>query len=403
VGQLKRDPWLVSRYDLLFALVFLLFFLSENTLGIAGADALSRILEQYKVKYMACFLACGYFLANTRDGRGWFRRESRIYMANLVILTLISAAACFGRGGWKNLAEEALYFLVPLLFSYSLIQVKDGETESCMDWAFWITLLGFLIRYRNRFSLSAFLSVSFVRSYSPFEGEIAFLAMLFVIYYAWKGRTGKYVLSLILCLLSFKRLTIIAAAVFSLCMKRWKKRRAPSAGLKAALLVLFLAVPVIVQLLCSDAFAAFFQARTGLDLNGFAKGRLFFLDVAADHYPAGGGLGSLRPFLSDFLRNYYHTGVKIYDLHCDLMRFYLECTAAGLFSLLYACIRSAETWISLMFIVYILLESCVNHMFGPGRTMYWILAYLMLFAFNRAGKKGGEGSGEDTAVPAGAG
>ena len=381
--SLQREAILVNKYDLIFFIVFVLFFFSENRMDLPFLDNAFTVIEHYKLKYAVSLIGCAYFMLSLESGERLFREEFSLYLKMILFvigLSLISIITGRYRG---DLINEGMYFSVPLFFSYSAINAKKGTTDSLLNIAFWMTASGFFFKFRHVFSPSSLSSISFAESYSPFEGELAFQSVLFVILYAWKRDRLKYLLSLVICLLSFKRLSILAVLIFSLSMNRLRGGEKPKAGIRTFILAAFLLFPVGIHILLSDSFSELFSAVTGLDLDSFVMSRSLFMRTVLEEYPFFGGLGSVRSFLSEYMRGYYHTNVSIYDLHCDIMRFYLECSLIGLFSLLYAYIKSARSKIALAFVTYIFLESCVNHMFGAGRTMYWIIAYLMIFEFNR--------------------
>lgn len=379
---MQKRRWEVNKYDILFFFAVILFFFSENTMNVSVIDGIFNVLEALKFKYIYVFLCCGIFWTVIWKREKLFISEFIIYLENIFVLTLISLISIVIWGNHADLINELLYFLVPLIFSFCLINVKKGEVASCINCVFWILLFGFLLKFRGALSISSILSINFVNSYSPFEGELAFLSILLVIYYSWKGDRKKHIVSLLICVLSFKRLTMILALIISFFMKKLKEKVEITTRQKIVLAVIFILMPILMGLICSDDFANTFYSLTGMDLNSFVKGRFDAINLTFDEYQSGGGLGSVRVFLSDYYRNYYHTNVRSYDLHCDVVRIYFECTVVGLISLVGSYIKSARTSISLMLIGYIFLECCVNHMFGAGRSLYWIVVYMMIYEFN---------------------
>lgn len=379
---MSNKKWLVNKYDLSFFFISILFFFSENTINIDSIDIMFGMLERYKVKYILALIFCAIYWIKSSGKKELFHKEFTLYLNNILILGAISIISILIGQRQTDIVNELLYFLVPLFFAYSLINARKGQMGGCIDCFFWIMLVGFLVRSREKLSISSIASINFVKSYSPFEGEIAFLAMLLVFYYSWKGDRFKQIISLTICILSFKRVTFICAILVVLFMKWIQKKECVSRRERFCVIALFMFVPVIMNIICTDWFARVFNNLTGMDFDLFVKGRFFAMNTAFDNYHVGGGLGSLRIFLSEYFRGYYNTMVRTYDLHCDIVRFYLECTALGLFSLLYSYIKSAKTASTMVFMTYVFLECCVNHMFGGGRSFYWILAYMIIFEFN---------------------
>lgn len=372
----------INIYDILMFLTIILFFFSENTTGVLFLDSLFGILERYKVKFVFSLFVVLICLLKIKKIK-WFLYEFKFFLINIVILTVISLVAVVFNGNKSDIINEVLYFLVPLIFSFCMINVKEGNVYKCIDLFYGIVIFGFLLIYREKFTIKSFLSINFINSYSPFEGEIAFLAILLVIYYRWIGNKKRTIISLIICILSFKRITILLAIAFMLYMNNIKRGKVSIRKKFFAITILIL-VPVFMNAICSDSFSNYFYLKTGMNFDLFVKGRFSAMNVAFDKYRMGGGLGSVRLFLSEYFRGYYNTQVRTYDLHCDMVRFYLECTILGSFSLLFMYYKCARTNICFFFITYIFIESCVNHMFGGGRTLFWIIAYMMIYLFNKS-------------------
>ena len=382
-GTLRSNRFRVNKYDALMFIVVLLFVFSENTMNIEWLDNLFAILERVKLKFLFSFLCCAYFYVKMPKRNLLFGDEFRLYLRNIVILVGISIGSILIFGNRADLINESLYFFVPLFLSFFLINVRKGSVDKCISYVFWAILIAFIIEFRDKLTLTNILSINFLNSYSPFEGELAFLSMLLVVYYSWKGERFKKIGSLVICFLSFKRITMIFSIFAFVFMKALRNKTVNSLKrYQWIIIAIFIAVPVAMNIICSDSFATFFHSMTGIDFNLFVKGRFLAMSVAFNDYQIAGGLGSVRVFLSEYFRNYFNTNIRTYDLHCDIVRIYLECTILGLFSHVFAYVKSAKSPATLFLIFYILLECCVNHMFGGGRSLYWIVAYLIIYSFN---------------------
>lgn len=370
----------ISKIDLTFVIVVIAFMFSEFTTSIDSIDAFFSLMERYKIKYVLALIMCMYYMCKSGFGlKGYFSRETKYYLLNVGVLSIISLVLQVINGFKGDLINEALYFIVPIVFAYTLINAKKGVVDSCINIIFYTTIILFIISFRTSFNLNALLSIDFVESYSPFEGGPAFISLVLTMYYRYRRDWPKTILSALVCILSFKRMTFIFCVLVlflydKILRIKWKQKT-------KILVCIFLILPILIQIICSDSFAQSFYSATGLDLNVFVKGRFDSINLVVDSDEIKYGLGSCRLYLSRFYRNLYNTGL-MYDTHCDIIRFYLECGIVGSFSLAYCYFKSAsKSNVATFLMFYIFIECSVNHIFGGGNTLYWILTYLVLFCF----------------------
>lgn len=276
-----------------------------------------------------------------------------------------------------------LYLGVPIVFSYALVNVKDGNVKSCLEQFFWIILIGFVFTNLGNFNISSILSIDFLDSYSPFESNIAYVSLMMTLYYKWEDNKLKMLISAMISFLSFKRLALLCLiAVLVLPVKRIKGN-AKLNRIQNMVIIIFCLIPVILQTVFSDSFEQYISGLIGMDLNAFMKGRFTAMQIAFENYPSAGGLGSLRMFLKNYYSWYTYTEkLRSVDLHCDIVRFYLECTIVGLLSLLYTYIKNAKTWKTFIVVVLILIMGLTTHVFGYGAVIYWIYYYLLIYYLN---------------------
>lgn len=379
----QNKSLIVNKYDILFVLCAFVFFFCEHTTGIDAIDSLFNLLERYKAKYLLALVSCVIFLCKHWGYNVIFKDEFRSYIRNLIILVLISAVFGVTRGMEADIVNETLYLGVPIIFAYSLINVKNGDVKSCLEEFFWIILIGFIFTNLGNFNISSILSIDFMNSYSPFESNIAYVSLMMTLYYKWEDKKAKMITSAIMSFLSFKRLALICLiAVLVLPIKNLKGDTKLKQFQNIAIAV-FCLIPVFLHTIFSDDFERMVSGLIGMDLNAFMKGRFTAMQIAFDYYPVGGGLGSLRVFLTKYYS--WHTYTEKFrsmDLHCDIVRFYLECTIFGLFSLLYTYIKNAKTWRTFIVVTAILTIGLTTHVFGYGAVMYWIYYYILFYYLN---------------------
>lgn len=371
----------INKINLTFGFCVVLFIFSEYKTQVEAIDSFFAIVERYKIKYIFALLCCTYYI--TRTGlkkRGLFYKETQYYLANVAILSIISFVLQCVNGFKGDLFNETMYFITPIVFACSLINAKDGRIEKSIDTVFYVTVVIFIVAFRQYFNLSSVLSINFVKSYSPFEGGPAFIAVILTMYYRSRKDWVKMCIAAIVCLLSFKRMTFIFCIIIILFYDqilkiKWNEKKIIWIGI-------FTVLPIAIQLMCNDSFGASFYSNTGMDFNLFVKGRFNTINLVVDSEEIKYGLGSCRLYLTRYYQNYYNTS-SMYDTHCDILRFYLECGIVGTISIAYCYFSSAAKSREATFMfLYIFIESCVNHIFGVGNTLYWILVYLVVFYFN---------------------
>ncbi len=135
-----------------------------------------------------------------------------------------------------------------------------------------------------------------------------------------------------MCFLSFKRLHVIFAILYPFVCFYIKKKRITKVNnyVYWSVISLFLISPLIINLLVDNSFTTWFYNQTGIDFNSFTMGRLYTINYIIDSNYTNYGLGTINSYLGKmrFIDTYLAD-----DLHCDLMRIYLEGTFVGLFVL----------------------------------------------------------------------
>ncbi len=383
----KRDVK-VKKKDLLFYILFsiciALFFLSEFKTSVSFINEIFGNLERIKVKYIFSLFCSIVFLININYKNEEYENEFKRYIIMIIVLFLISLFLQLLNGFHIELFNEIMYLLTPLILSYSIIKYKNGNIEDALNIIYFSLIILFILINISNLSLKSVMSIDFVTSYSPYESGIAFYSIILFIYYLFNNKKKRAIISFILCVLSFKRITFLFLFIF-LFLKKYMVHKKPN---YKWLLLFFVLIPIILVLLCNDSVSNFFYTHTGIDLNYFMKGRFEFIRILSNSNDVKYGLGSARKVLSEYYINYYsrigyNVNFQYFDPHCDLLRFYLECGIPGLFVIIYTYLKNAnKSSISLYIISYVFVEAIFNHVFGAGNTMYWVLIYLTLYYFN---------------------
>ncbi len=393
----------VNIVNFLFGIWAVFFLMSDTRTQISFIDSFFAMTERIKLKYIIALAVCAYyFIVAVNNGFKFFKKEFKCYLLSVAVLAGISLYALIFNSREMNLVDELLYFLVPIVLSFMYINAADGKIENAVDTIFYLMTAAFFLKNLKLFSINNFLSIDIIDSYSPFESELAFIFVLLVVYYVRKGKRIKTFVSFIFCFLSLKRLTLIFAVFSILFFNRINAKSRVKKIYYIAFVVLFMVVPFAFELLCSDAMASWFFKTFGMDWDRFVMGRFRTMNAVYDNYRPGGGLGSVKMLVTEYFREFHGTvgTERIYDLHCDVVKIYLECYAVGFFALLAGYFKSAKGYHSLCLLGYIFTECCFNHMFGSGRALYWVLVFFLIFMFNREVPDSDEEAAESSGMQA---
>lgn len=281
-----------------------------------------------------------------------------------------------------NTYKELFYIFFPILYVFLIANVEEKKDLKFYFYFTGIVFMSvFLIRAIPNLNLANILSISFIKSYSPFEGIGS--ADIFLIVYIFSiisGNKKMAILSFVFCVLSFKRLHVIMAIIFPLIYILINRKKISFINNKVynATKIVFIISPILINLLTSNDFSNWFKNNTGIDFNSFTMGRFYTINYIIDNKFENLGLGTittvllqernLDPYLAD-------------DLHCDLMRIYLETTIIGLYLLVSKYFKITRkniyNYIIITFSFVVMFSSHILTTF-----IYWIFVYLFILYMN---------------------
>ena len=283
----------------------------------------------------------------------------------------------------KQTIMEFLYIFCPIVYVYLIcINEKSKSYDFYFKSEFYVSVIIFMLRAIPLLNLQNILSISFVNSYSPFEGiGNADIFFILFIYFFTKNRRFKYLVCLFMCFLSFKRLHLVFAVLYILYCFYVKKRkiRVVSNTVFYSVIAFFLLSPLVINLLVNDNFTGWFYVKTGIDFNAFTMGRAYTINYVINSNYTNYGLGTINDYLGRmrFIDTYLAD-----DLHCDLMRIYFEGTFIGLFALVnnYFKITRKNT-LNFYLMVFVFVTLFASHILTT--FIFWIFALLFIFENNR--------------------
>lgn len=363
--------------------MYFVFMLSEGVSVDNPLYTISVPIENIKLKYIILVIGLGYYilsLIKSNKTYPHFRDETRTILIMILVLALITIIKQLQNGFMSSSYNEVFFLLAPLLYVYFVVNNKNIEVRSLINIAFVIQCVVFLLDIISKVNLQNIRTISFLNSYSPFESEHSFYALVFFIYYLYNNDKARTILSFIICFLAFKRLAIVVCIVLFI-LKIFGKDSfldgVISEKCVITLTILFSVIPIVYRGVLTIEFQRWFLELTKIDFSYFVTGRLYRTQLCIENTMLY-GLGSTTEFLKNAL-----PGAINRNLHNDILRIFLECGLIGSIALSYCYFKvSSRSKISTILMLYLFTDMLFNHFLGAGRTAFWILIYFVIYYFN---------------------
>ena len=323
------------------------------------------------------FLGSGLYEKRRLRGIG---KEYLLVFGGITFLFAITAILQMINGFNSYAINEAVYYYTPLIFIIVYSQIsEEQDIETILNYLFVLYVIVFLKNFAGQLTLANLKSISFANSYSPFESELAFVFLIFECFYLYMGKRKNAIISLILCILSFKRISMLAAIVFFIISKWIVVKKAVNKKIVIVTTVVFVLLPVLTCLMLNDTLEAWFYQTFHVTLNEITLTRSSRIEAVINSGQIKYGLGSVTTYLTKYLNALHGSNFSNRNLHNDLVKIYLECGILGSIVFTYIYMKAAS--VSRMLFVmmcYIFFECYFNHLFGAGSTDIWILIYLIM-------------------------
>lgn len=323
------------------------------------------------------FLGSGLYEKRRLRGMG---KEYLLIFGGITFLFAITAILQMINGFNSYAINEAIYYYTPLIFIIVYSQIsKEQDVETILNYLFVLYIIVFLKNFAGQLTLANIKSISFANSYSPFESELAFVFLIFECFYLYMGKRKNTIISLILCILSFKRISMMAAIVFFIFSKWIVVKKAVNKKIVIVTTVIFVLLPVLTCLMLNDTLEAWFYQTFHVTLNEITLTRSLRIEAAINSGQIKYGLGSVTTYLTKYLNAMNGSNFSNRNLHNDLVKIYLECGILGSIVFTYIYMKAASvSRILFVMMCYIFVECYFNHLFGAGSTDIWILIYLIM-------------------------
>lgn len=323
------------------------------------------------------FLGSGLYEKRRLRGIG---KEYLLVFGGITFLFAITAILQMINGFNSYAINEAVYYYTPLIFIIVYSQIsEEQDVETILNYLFVLYVIVFLKNFAGQLTLANIKSISFANSYSPFESELAFVFLIFECFYLYMGKRKNAIISLILCILSFKRISMLAAIVFFVFSKWIVVKKAVNKKIVIVTTVVFVLLPVLTCLMLNDTLEAWFYQTFHVTLNEITLTRSSRIEAVINSGQIKYGLGSVTTYLTKYLNALHGSNFSNRNLHNDLVKIYLECGILGSIVFTYIYMKAAS--VSRMLFVmmcYVFFECYFNHLFGAGSTDIWILIYLIM-------------------------
>lgn len=357
----------LRQVDCFFLLVMIAYAFDFGNLKYAMAWCFSVIY----------FLGSGLYEKRRLRGIG---KEYLLVFGGITFLFAITAILQMINGFNSYAINEAVYYYTPLIFIIVYSQIsEEQDVETILNYLFVLYVIVFLKNFAGQLTLANLKSISFANSYSPFESELAFVFLIFECFYLYMGKRKNAIISLILCILSFKRISMLAAIVFFIFSKWIVVKKAVNKKIVIVTTVVFVLLPVLTCLMLNDTLEAWFYQTFHVTLNEITLTRSSRIEAVINSDQIKYGLGSVTTYLTKYLNALHGSNFSNRNLHNDLVKIYLECGILGSIVFTYIYMKAAS--VSRMLFVmmcYIFFECYFNHLFGAGSTDIWILIYLIM-------------------------
>ncbi len=283
--------------------------------------------DDYKYFFLLLPIVYGIFFLLLKRGQFTIKTHILTQIGTVIItFIIVSVLAMFVNGMETHFEIDIVYMTLPLLLIFVVLNV---DREPNKDFYMMGIAIGEIVYFVVAnlpilFDINSYLSISFSKSYSPFELNTSQpLTAAFVYFYARK-RYGMAALCFIFAFLSFKRLSVVFICFILLTGWFFRGKKVPNMLTNLTALA-FIASPLLLDFLLSPEFTAWFDATFERSFQQFTMGRFTQISYVMNY--DGVLLG--RGVVHDMLSSPEHSVVSSY-FHADLLRIYIETTIVGL-------------------------------------------------------------------------
>ena len=375
-----NDSLKIYKRHLVFIFAICLFILSEYC-------PIFQTIDHMHLKHIVVVgIIFFFFLKNHRI---LFSNELKLCLCTVAILYGITLFDQMLAGRFEMYSiSEVYYLIIPIIFVEIIYDSnKEVDMDDIMSSILYCSLFSFLVSCVvngtlswNNFIKMFDLTQLFVESESPMiESGLSSFFVILYIYFLYREKRGRAFLSAFGAFLGFKRLAVLYMLLLTVFHKFIPKNKGVQKYIVVIAITIFIFLPFLAKLMCSDEFANWFYLQFGVNFNKFTMTRFEIINLVIDADLPKLGLGTTTHFLE--LRGLDGQ----LNMHNDILRIYLECGIIGSIALSINYFKmAADQWYSFLTMLFIMLQMFVTHCLGSGTISTWILAYMVIFYTNRA-------------------
>ncbi len=317
-----------------------------------------------------------------------FKDDVFLYMLAIVFILIYSLGVQIYNNDLKGyLYSQLLYLIAPFLVAILWVWTTPKDYLFVYFYILFARgLIQFSFKFFTEFSIENIKKITWFNSNSSvFETKLAHDFLFYLIIFRSHNNKKLAFLCLLICLLSFKRLSFILSVVFLFIYKFLPKRKV-SPILITILVIFFTLVPFIVLWLISDGGQSFFLNTFGMELDKFTTGRVDLIETVLNgmngHY---NGFGSISNFL-----NKNNSSIDLVSMHCDILMLYLECSIVSVFLYINSILRiGRKNYITLFMALYLILELVISQFLTNmgAWTIFFMFVYYMAVTDQKTNKE----------------
>ena len=329
----------------------------------------SNFLINVKYLILGVAILFGIFQLKYKKEKTIYNKELLNVFIVIMIIIFISLIMIIISGNFYfSFIEKIIKLILPITYVYLILNImKFEDIYKCMCGALILSFLGYILEIGiNNFTISNFLKIDFIHSYSPFESHYSAgtaIAMCTFFMYYRKNKIFKY-LSLIFAILTFKRMAVIFAPLLLFLPKFIDVNKDLKIKYKNIIKIIFIVLTLVYLWLLTPQSSLIFEKIFGENQTSMTMGRSDFLQSLMNMNFVSSGYGSISNTLGR-------------GLEMDLISIFLETTIIGLVVFVngyWNCAgNKVYTYIYMMFQFLNLLTS-----HSLSNSFNWILAFLII-------------------------
>ena len=306
-------------------------------------------------------------------------REFKLGMGYVLVFFIISIVIQIYNMDFQSyLYSGLLRISLPILNAFLFVNSVDSK-----DYKYFFNVLlarfalNFVWEFYKDFNFAGLLSISWSESSSSMESSMAHDFIVMEVYFLSRKDNKKAFVSMLLCMLSMKRLSFILAPILFVLAKKLPEINKPvKKSLLRSLKIVAILSPFFMFALYSKASQNFFQNVFNMDLNLKMGGRIAIYDTVVNNIPYFNGYGSINAFLSKFVYSVFGTYWNA-TLHNDFIRIYYETTIVGVVVLANNLVElSKKNYWNFIIVAYLIFVGITSHILNYFSV--WVTFYMII-------------------------